>query len=812
MVISVIEEIHLKSKINEILPNAKVIKLKGYSDNSTSYKNAKKPPYGYRWKSEPTLRESEIDSWINENGWIRVVIPENRIIIDIDNNDQGEIVKKLLEAENVNHHSIKTPNGWQFIFGTKDKMTRGIKQITKYFTQLGVIIDTRTAGSGYIVFPTKNTEGRYLHSISKKQLDVPPNYLLPIRNSQLVNDKATKEKYIFPIPIQESGSRNNTLYNFGTHLRAWGISNGELSKALELIYEFFVLDKTDFTFKELKTLTQSLINWRMEPPIYRENPVYDDDLPEICIPEPYQIKDNALIKVDRKTIGGEEIEKIIMVSRLTPRIMKEYSNLERNSVHYEIAWIDRGIMKREVVSASTISTKKELLTLADRGFPCNDLNFKYLIDYFDKYLALNQLDLTYMVERLGNIKNHFIHPLSSQGVEIIPYDSGEKQLLEGFESRGTSESWKRQVFDRVKNLPEVLFFVLASFTSVILHDLKVNSFIVDLSGATSKGKTTALHVARSVWGSENLINEWNTTKVAIERKAAFLNSFPLYMDDTRKADDHIIQSIVYQFSGGRSKGRGSLNGTQKETTWNNILLSTGEVTMSDYANKAAGVAARVIPLVNEPFAGLGYEYFSELYQAMENNYGAVGLKFIEEWQIWKKKLIPEFHMFKEHYMKKSKGNEVLIRLSMFYAAVHFSGSVANKLMDLEVDLHLLDQVFNQMAKENKALDKPRELFEQILTALDSRRQDIYYNFQPKEIKAIFKNKTLFLTPAYLSNFLGVENNTIRREWLKRGFTVGMRINERFVDYKSINHKGSTFRVVQLNMDVIKEIGFNFDSN
>ena len=83
--------------------------------------------------------------------------------------------------------------------------------------------------------------------------------------------------------------------------------------------------------------------------------------------------------------------------------------------------------------------------------------------------------------------------------------------------------------------PKVLFYVLASFGSVILKDLKIEPFVVEIAGSTSQGKTTALHVARSVHGTEGLINEWNATKVAIERKAGFLNSFPLYMDDTRKA-------------------------------------------------------------------------------------------------------------------------------------------------------------------------------------------------------------------------------------------------------------------------------------
>ena len=97
---------------------------------------------------------------------------------------------------------------------------------------------------------------------------------------------------------------------------------------------------------------------------------------------------------------------------------------------------------------------------------------------------------------------------------------------------------------------------------------------MELAGSTSTGKTTAMKIAASVWGTNQLINEFNSTKTSVERKSSFLNSFPLYLDDSRKADERLLQSFVYHFSGGRSKGRGTLNGSQLEYTWKNICLAT----------------------------------------------------------------------------------------------------------------------------------------------------------------------------------------------------------------------------------------------
>lgn len=798
--------------VDEILPGAKIIKLKGFSGNNLDYNKAK-TPVG-KWQNSYPMSDLEINNWLNQKGWIGAVIPQKRIIVDVDDSIQGEMVKELLEGENVHHHCIKTPNGWQFVFKAEHSATKEIKQITKHFTQIGVVIDTRTAEKGYIVFPTFNTEGRYIVTKSVKQLDELPHYLWPVRNSIYVKDKTTKEKYEFSIPIQEAGSRNDVLYKFAAHLKAWHVDPEEIKKAMELIYEYLLLDKTDFSLNELTNLIQSAVKWKMNPAAKKDFKLHiaeiDDLSPNEIIPLPFCIEGNALYKTVLKKVDGFEVEQKIMVSRLAPKILKELSNIEGNSVHYEIAWNDRGREKREVVPASMISTKRELLTLADSGLPVNDLNFKDLIKYFDQYLAVNKLDQSFMVERLGHIKNAFIHPLDPNDIEIIPNDYGEKQLLEAFQFAGTAETWKTQVFDCVKHHKKVLFLVLSSFASILLNDVKVSPFIIDLSGSTSQGKTTALQIARSVWGTEGLINEWNATKVSIERKSGFLNSFPLFMDDTRKADERILQSVIYQFSGGRSKGRGSLKGSQIETTWNNILISTGELSLSDYAGKAGGAAARIITLVDQPFEKIEGNYFAELYEAIETNYGSVGMVFLNKWQKDKKALIPEFHKFKEHYLKKSTGNEVLTRLSMYYAAVHFTGSVLKKLIGLEMDLKLLDQLFDENAGENKALDKPKELLEEILLHLDSSRNDIFYShFKPNNIKALYKFDTVCLMPSFLKEYLGSEEKMIRREWLKRGFTLESERSGKKVDYQLVKHEGNSFRVIPINKKIIDDFGLDF---
>jgi hypothetical protein len=41
----------------------------------------------------------------------------------------------------------------------------------------------------------------------------------------------------------------------------------------------------------------------------------------------------------------------------------------------------------------------------------------------------------------------------------------------------------------------------------------------------------------AVLSAVDISGEWNITKAAAERKAAFLNSFPIILDDTMKVDE-----------------------------------------------------------------------------------------------------------------------------------------------------------------------------------------------------------------------------------------------------------------------------------
>lgn len=537
---------------------------------------------------------------------------------------------------------------------------------------------------------------------------------------------------------------------------------------------------------------------------------------QIIIPTPFKVISGSLYKeVDSKQKDemGSPVMMDVRVCRHAPEVTKAYRNVEKSQLHYDLQWVDRGRVYTETITAGSLATKKELLKLADMSLGVNDVNARDLISYLDKYVSYNELEEEHLVERLGHVKGGFVHPLDSEGVKILPPDSGEQQYLEAFKVSGTSEKWIEEVFERIKDHPKVVLMVVASFTSVILKDLKLDPFIIDMAGVTSEGKTTALKIAASVWGTEHLVAEWNLTKVSAERKAAFLNSFPLLLDDTRKAKPEELKAFVYNFSGGRSKGRGSIGGSQAEVTWNNLLLSTGEDSLNSYAESAGGVAARVLPVNGLPFEDADYKFFNEIYVAIENNYGAIGLEFLKHWKDKKKVMLPRYQQFNDEFQEKAKDNKVISRISRHFAAIVYTGDLLNEFFGIDIDIRLLSYLFDEINQENKSTDKPMQLLENILTELDANREAISGKYETKiKMQAIYKDDTLFITPAYLKEFLKSEHNTIRSEWVRREISISSMKGDKVIDYRVIYHQGKTYRGVPINPEIVEKLGFDFSGS
>lgn len=633
---------------------------------------------------------------------------------------------------------------------------------------------------------------RFLETVKEK-----PNVQDTVFITAFDNDEAGKnaaEKLPFKPLVIPSSNEDVNEWLISSYKKAQEADTDELEIKVNINEQLETITDSDVLGEILKR-TQSDVN------------------ESFVFPKGYISKSGCLYRIVEKEVRGEIERHEVFICRQTPIITQSFMNVEFPQLYHEVTWTDKGKVYKEIIPAGDLAIKRELLKLSYKSLAVNDNNAKELITYFDRLNMINRSDHGYLVERLGHIKNTFIHPLQKNSIKIMPTDIGEKQTLEAFQQSGTSEEWLQNVLEPIKKHSKALLMVLASFTSVIIKDLKIQPFVVDFSGPTSRGKTTILRVAASIWGSEHLVNEWNLTPVAAERKAAFLNSFPLILDDSRKAQEKKLQEFVYQYSGGRSKGRGSISGSQREFTWNNILLSTGESALTEYAEHAGGVAARIISITGIPFENVDFNFFNDLYHSIGKYYGTIGLEFLIKWDKNKDDIIRHFDEYNETFQKKAHGNEVISRVARYYAAVVYTAKLLNEFFKCEIDLMVLYKLFDELMEENKSIDKPRQLLEMILNDLDSDRNSIYYEYEPsKTTKAIYSKGTINLLPAYLKDFLKVEEKAIRSEWLRRGMTIKKINKGKTVDYGQLKHKGRNFSCVSIEQEIIEELGFDFSED
>ncbi|WP_240520943.1 VapE domain-containing protein [Bacillus cereus] len=220
----------LYGSIEFILPGAKILKLKGYSNANNGeteeekYSIAKTPMIGNFTKEDFIgMSQKEATDWIFKGGWLGVVIPKGRIVVDVDDHSDGILLKNALESENVKHHAIRTPNGYQFIIRDSGHIKT---QTAKFVTRLGIVVDYRIAGKGYIVFPSHNTENRKVLTTELEELSELPQYLQPVWNYK-------KNKNVLSFPI-EDGGRNDAINEWAFRLRSMGISHDDTLATMEV--------------------------------------------------------------------------------------------------------------------------------------------------------------------------------------------------------------------------------------------------------------------------------------------------------------------------------------------------------------------------------------------------------------------------------------------------------------------------------------------------------------------------------------------------------------------------------------------------
>lgn len=368
---------------------------------------------------------------------------------------------------------------------------------------------------------------------------------------------------------------------------------------------------------------------------------------------------------------------------------------------WELAWLRSGKWVSDSIDRGAALNSMSLLKLASRGLPVNPEHVRELATYLAKFEALNMacIPVSEVSSSLGWLHGRgFLlgggaffddkGKLLQGGVTFQPADAGDAQLAEALNTSGKADEWFTVAAAAASCSPKASLMLAASLAPPLLHALRKPSFVVDVSGVTSKGKSTLLRLAGSCWGvadaasSASLFGSWDMTRVAAERRLALLSGVPLLLDDSQRAKDgESIADIIYLASSGQGRARGTMGGLAVSGSWRTVILSTGEAPLPSFV-KAAGAVARVISLHGLPFGkGNQASLVARVDLVSQHHYGWAGPRFAafvlensHRWPQWLERLAA----IHAELLDSAEGSTVAGRLAGFWAVLELTAQLARE--------------------------------------------------------------------------------------------------------------------------------------
>ncbi|MEN0512284.1 hypothetical protein AAGX97_13525, partial [Staphylococcus aureus] len=158
-------------------------------------------------------------------------------------------------------------------------------------------------------------------------------------------------------------------------------------------------------------------------------------------------------------------------------------------------------------------------------------------------------------------------------------------------------------------------------------------------------------------------------------------------------------------------------------------------------------------------------------------------------------------------------NEIMQRLGRAFALLQVTGEVLNDIDGFEHDhFKIIEQTYDSMVKNNKTIDKPKQLLEELLQYLDANRNNIagdgYSSVKNGDTKAIYKRDYLCILGQTVYDKLGHEMQTITGQWDKKGYLITSKDRiQKEVRFNSQKNRGYAIKD-----EIIKELGFDFSNS
>lgn len=528
----------------------------------------------------------------------------------------------------------------------------------------------------------------------------------------------------------------------------------------------------------------------------RDAPVAND----LRVPEGYEIhKDGSLWRLaqDDKHSDTQIAFRVMLPQRF---LIDLYGQELRVELCYPRGdrWEARCVPWPTVVDSRTMVAELSLY-----GAPVTSNTASKWVDWFEAMFRANEEQLPHVVSvarvgwhRVQGERVFVLHePVAHEGSgSALAVDTrGDRRAMFGaLRPRGSLAGHLDALRIAWAADPVCAAMICGALAATLLEPLGAPNFAISLSGDSSRGKTSMLKIAGSVFGNPNdpqWITQWSITFAGAEQRAATLSDLPLLFDEAGGEDAEHVEQVLYMLINGVGRTRSTRDLQLRETnSWRTIVLSTGERGLAD-ETAATGAQVRVIQMPVGSFGALGGPAVDALREACAQNSGSFGRRWIEwiisieDWAPFRQQLTEQTQLYRERAQDPLQG-----RIAQYYALLTVAEQLAAQIGLGDVDGATMNALFGDLDKReavDSLADRSRQLVEDWVLSEPDAFPDLEMDGMGDESEPAPRGRivrqgfrrvdgTLLIIPGKFRDFCHthrLSSREVLREWQQRGWTV-----------------------------------------
>lgn len=271
------------------------------------------------------------------------------------------------------------------------------------------------------------------------------------------------------------------------------------------------------------------------------------------------------------------------------------------------------VLEEKEVAAEILADKQKIVSLSKYGIDVNSLNSAGVIKHIENELRkaaevkvipkigmVNYSGQDYYIGERSLIFKNLKTPLEYQGKLNIGCKGDYTEYM---------KMLRAEVVSSIFLSTALAIGASSLLVGYIGKQVNISNLLFHLSGDSSMGKTTALWLAVTVHGDvasvpdkTSLLSTFNSTDNALFELLSDNYGVAIGIDEAGMSKDKSFASLIYRLVEGKEKSRLEYGvGNKDVREWRTAIITTGEIPLQDYTDRATGQGVRVINFESVPW-------------------------------------------------------------------------------------------------------------------------------------------------------------------------------------------------------------------